>query len=81
MFNNKNTFSRRGDARLIAAMPGAKPVPAWAAPIAAANASRSDLHPEHEPARRAWRTHAYRDSQVIFFGHEMASACLGQLSG
>jgi hypothetical protein len=47
----------------------------------AALASRTDLHPEHEPARRAWRTHAYRDSQVIFYGHEMASACLGQLSG
>jgi hypothetical protein len=80
MFNNKNTFSRRGDARLIAAMPGAKPVPACGA-WGAVNASRTDLHPEHAPARRAWRTHAYRDSQVIFFGHEMASACLGQLSG
>jgi len=30
------------------------------------------------PARRAWRTHAYRDSQVIFYGHDLPSVFCGR---
>ena len=29
-------------------------------------------------ARRAWCTHAYRDSQVIFYGHDLPSEFCGR---
>jgi hypothetical protein len=66
MSNNKKTVSGRGDIRPL--------------PIQRASARflRFCLLQRARCQRRAWRTHAYRDSQVIFFGHDLPSEFLGR---
>jgi hypothetical protein len=66
MLNNKNTYPCRGKARLTQTLGAHRRV-----------ASRRLCVRAH-PARRAWRTHAYRDSQVIFYGHDLPSEFLGR---
>ena len=66
MSKNNNTFLCRGHARLPQTLRAFRRV-----------ASRRLCVSAH-PARRAWRTHAYGDSQVIFFGHDLPSEFLGR---
>jgi hypothetical protein len=66
MSKNKNTFFCRGDARLPPTLRAFR------------RAASRRLCMSGHPARRARRTHAYRDSQVIFFGHDLPSEFLGR---
>jgi len=93
MFNNKNIFPCRGDTRRQGASFGPHGSHS-ACSLRSLRGAHSSCgshgprcrpsrlhHPEHAPARRAWRTHAFRDSPLIIFGHDLPSACLGQLNG
>ena len=66
MSNKNNALLGRGFAR---------PSPN---PCAGSRADGRWLRLGDAPARRAWRTHAYRDSQVIFYGHDLPSEFCGR---